>query len=122
MAENSAPHLPPEVALASEKLVRGMGLVQSTAVNMLDWAGAYRFQPARVLLAAIGIPTLVIWGENSHPAARRANQLVAQCTGASVMMLRGASHFMITTHAAEVARALAQHVTEYAGADLRLSA
>jgi pimeloyl-ACP methyl ester carboxylesterase len=95
---------------------------ETTAVNMLDWAGAYRFQPARASLAAIGVPTLVIWGENSHPAARRANQLVAQCTGASVVMLRGASHFMITTHAPEVAHALTQHVTTLAAPDLRLSA
>jgi pimeloyl-ACP methyl ester carboxylesterase len=95
---------------------------ETTAVNMLDWASAYRFQPARALLAGIGVPTLVGWGENSHPAARRANQLLAQCTGACVVTFRGAAHFMIATHAAEVARALAQHVTAHAGAKLRLSA
>jgi pimeloyl-ACP methyl ester carboxylesterase len=89
---------------------------------MQDWASAYRFQPARASLAAIGVPTLVGWGENSHPAARRANQLLAQCTGACVVTLRGAAHFMIATHAAEVACALAQHVTAHAGAKLRLSA
>ncbi|PYX85163.1 MAG: hypothetical protein DMG70_04555 [Acidobacteria bacterium] len=34
LAENSAPHLPQEIAGPSQKLVRGMGLVQSTAVRV----------------------------------------------------------------------------------------
>jgi pimeloyl-ACP methyl ester carboxylesterase len=95
---------------------------QTTATNILDWAAAFRFQPARTLLAAIDLPTLVIWGENSHPAVQRVNQLLAQCTGASVVTLGGAAHFMIATHAAEVARALSIHITAHARADLRLSA
>src|SRR5438874_26731 len=36
LADNSTPHLPSEITLVSEELVRGMGLVQSTAVNMLE--------------------------------------------------------------------------------------
>ena len=60
MAENSAPHLPPEIAGASEKLVRGMGLVQSTAVNMLEMIGIGPFITIGVILSAMGGPQAVL--------------------------------------------------------------
>ena len=60
MADNSAPSLPPEVALASEKLVRGMGLVQSTAVNMLEMIGIGPFITIGVILSAMGGPQAVL--------------------------------------------------------------
>jgi pimeloyl-ACP methyl ester carboxylesterase len=63
------------------------------------------------LLAKIDIPVLVLWGENSHPAVRRAKQLLAQCTKARAVTIGGAAHFMISTHPEEVARTLAQHVS-----------
>jgi pimeloyl-ACP methyl ester carboxylesterase len=84
--------------------------IASTATNMLDWASAYNFRPTRAELMTIEIPTLVGWGENSHPAVTRANQLLAQCTRATPLCFAGASHFMISTHAEEVARALARHL------------
>ena len=55
----------------------------TTATNVLDWATAYGFRPTRATLAAIAIPTLVLWGERSHPAVAPTNQLLAQCTAAS---------------------------------------
>jgi pimeloyl-ACP methyl ester carboxylesterase len=96
--------------------------VATTGVNILDWAAGYGFRLTPALLAQIGIPTLVLWGENSHPAVRRANQLLAQCTDASVAAIGGAAHFMISTHADEVALALARHVTARARPHLRISA
>ncbi len=60
MAENSAPHLPPEIAGASEKLVRGMGLVQSTAVNMLEMIGIGPFITIGVILSAMGGPQAIL--------------------------------------------------------------
>ena len=60
MAENSAPHLPPEIAGASQKLVRGMGLVQSTAVNMLEMIGIGPFITIGVILSAMGGPQAVL--------------------------------------------------------------
>lgn len=95
--------------------------VKTTAVNVLDWASAYGFHATPAVLANIEIPTLVLWGQYSHPAARRANQLLAQCTDGSAVMLSGASHFMISTHADEVARELAGHITARTGADPRPS-
>src|ERR1700722_1195880 len=84
--------------------------IETTATNILDWASGYGFRLTRPLLAKIDIPTLVLWGENSHPAVQRTNQLLAQCTRASAVAIGGAAHFMISTHAEEVARTLASHV------------
>jgi amino acid transporter len=58
--DNSSPYLPPEIAAASQKLVRGMGLVQSTAVNMLDMVGIGPFITIGVILSAMGGPQAVL--------------------------------------------------------------
>jgi hypothetical protein len=42
--------------------------VQTTPVNILDWASAYSFALSAASLAAVDIPTLVIRGGASHPA------------------------------------------------------
>jgi pimeloyl-ACP methyl ester carboxylesterase len=85
--------------------------VETTAVNILDWASAYGFRLSRALLATIETPTLVLWGGTSHPAVQRANELVGECIpNASVATIDGAAHFLITTHANQVADTLAAHV------------
>ena len=85
--------------------------METTPVNLLDWASAYGFELTPALLATIKIPALVLWGEASHPAAKRANELLAQCMpNASIAEIAGAAHFMISTHAGEVADMIAQHV------------
>jgi pimeloyl-ACP methyl ester carboxylesterase len=96
--------------------------IETTPANILDWASAYGFQPTRSLLAKIDMPILVLWGENSHPAVQRTNQLLAQCTKASAVAIGGAAHFMISTHAEEVARTLAQHVSAATRPHLQSSA
>ena len=84
---------------------------QTTPANLLDWASAYGFELTPGLLATVGIPTLVLWGEASHPAAKRANELLGQCIPrAAVATIAGAAHFMIATHAKEVADVIDQHV------------
>src|SRR6202050_1421663 len=55
-SENPAANLPPEIAGPSQKLVRGMGLAQSTAVNMLNMIGIGPFITIGVILAAMGGP------------------------------------------------------------------
>ena len=85
--------------------------VQTTAVNMLDWASAYDFQPTEAALATVRVPSLVVRGENSHPAVQRANELLAQCLpDASLATLTTASHFMIATHAEYVASLIVRRV------------
>lgn len=60
MAELSASDLPPEIAGPSQKLVRGMGLVQSTSVNMLEMIGIGPFITIGVILSAMGGPQAVL--------------------------------------------------------------
>ena len=84
--------------------------VETTSVNILDWASAYGFAlPAS--LAAVKIPTLVIRGGASHPAVQRANALLSECMSrAALATIETAAHFMIATHPNEVGRLIAQHV------------
>ncbi len=84
--------------------------VETTPVNMLDWASAYGFAPPASSLATIKIPALVVRGRDSHPAVKRANALLAECMGrATLVTLDDAAHFMIATHPKEVARLIAEH-------------
>jgi pimeloyl-ACP methyl ester carboxylesterase len=84
--------------------------LETTAVNMLDWASAYGFPLSAAALASIDIPVLVLWGELSHPAVQRANALLAAgIIGAVSIEIKAAAHFMIATHADEVSRLIARH-------------
>ena len=85
--------------------------IETTPVNVLDWASVYGFQPSADALAALRIPTLVISGGDSHPAMQRANALLAASLGdAEHITLEGAAHFMIATHPENVALLIASHV------------
>jgi pimeloyl-ACP methyl ester carboxylesterase len=85
--------------------------VETTPVNLLDGASAYGFRLTSALLAAVATPTLVVWGEASHPAAQRANALLGQhISNATTSTVAGAAHFMIMTHAKQVADLLAHRV------------
>jgi pimeloyl-ACP methyl ester carboxylesterase len=84
---------------------------ETTAVNIRDWASAFGFALSPGTLASIDIPCLVAWGERSHPAARRANSLLGASLKTSICVeVGGAAHFMIATHAPEVAQLVASHV------------
>jgi pimeloyl-ACP methyl ester carboxylesterase len=85
--------------------------VDTTAVNVRDWASAYGFALTPALLSKINTPTLVAWGENSHPCVKRANELLGRSiSGATLATIPGAAHFMIATHAGEVAGLVAGHL------------
>jgi pimeloyl-ACP methyl ester carboxylesterase len=85
--------------------------VETTPVNILDWASAYGWALSAASLAAIETPVLVVRGGASHPAVQRANALLGEgIRGAALATIDAAAHFMITTHANEVARLVAQHV------------
>jgi pimeloyl-ACP methyl ester carboxylesterase len=84
---------------------------ETTAVNILDWASAFAFPLGAEALGTLALPVLVVYGSVSHPAAQRANALLAECIeGASLSAIEGAAHFMIATHAAETAELIASHV------------
>jgi len=85
--------------------------VETTAVNILDWASAYEFPLSAAALRSIDLPVLVLWGEASHPAVQRANALLAGCLSQAVSAeIKGAAHFMIASHADQLSRLIAQHV------------
>jgi pimeloyl-ACP methyl ester carboxylesterase len=85
--------------------------IDATPVNILDWSSAYGFALTPALLGTVQLPALVLWGEASHPAARRANELLGRhMPNALALAIPGAAHFMIATHANEVAGAIARHV------------
>jgi pimeloyl-ACP methyl ester carboxylesterase len=83
--------------------------VETTAVNILDWASAYGFPLPATALAALDLPVLVVRGGASHPAVQRANALLAEGLGAKLATIEGAAHFMIATHAPELAQLIAAH-------------
>jgi pimeloyl-ACP methyl ester carboxylesterase len=85
--------------------------VETTAVNILDWASAYGFPLPAAVLAAVDLPVLVLQGGASHPAIQRANTLLSErIPGAACVTIGDAAHFMIATHAHQVARLIARHV------------
>jgi pimeloyl-ACP methyl ester carboxylesterase len=85
--------------------------VEMTPVNILDWASAYGFPLSPSALEAVNIHVLVLRGGTTHPAMQRANELLSiHIRGASLVTIAGAAHFMISTHADDVAHAIAQHV------------
>ena len=93
--------------------------IETTPVNMLDWACAFSFRLSPVELAAINVPIHVIVGGAGHPAVLRANWLLSHwIQGASMTTIAGAAHFMISTHAVDVAHAIAAHVGGLSQADL----
>jgi len=84
--------------------------VATTPVNIADWASAYGFALSADVLSSVDLPALVVCGETSHPAMRKLCALVSECIGgASNATIDGAAHFMIATHASEVARLVAEH-------------
>jgi pimeloyl-ACP methyl ester carboxylesterase len=87
--------------------------IETTAANLLDWESAYGFRLTPASLAAVKIPTLVLWGETSHPAARRANDLLSRhIPRADHATIAGASHFMIATHPKHFADLIVRHVEQ----------
>ena len=86
--------------------------VETTPVNMLDWACAYDQPLSPEMLAAIEVPVSVAVGARSHPAICRANGLVAMSIeGATFKTVAGAAHFMISTHPTHVAELIEASVT-----------
>ncbi len=85
--------------------------VETTEVNLRDWQSAYGFDLTPATLAAMNCSTLVIRGGKSHPAMQRVTMRLAEyIAGARLVTVEAAAHFMITTHAADVATIIARHV------------
>jgi len=87
--------------------------VATTPVNLLDWICGYSFHLTPACLAKVEVPTLVMCGEASHPAMKRATALLSQCLAKGCLAtIEGAAHFMIATHATAVADEIERHVAQ----------
>ena len=85
--------------------------VETTPVNILDWESAYGFPLSAATLATIKIPVLFCWGSESHSAVKCANVLLSDSIArSSRTTIQGAAHFMIATHANELAQLISNHI------------
>lgn len=101
--------------------VRGYA-IETTPVNIRDWASAYGFPLSAAALSGIEIPLLVVRGGGSSAAMQRASAVLNErIRGSALATIDGAAHFMIATHAGETARLIARHV-DRAEANLSLPA
>ena len=97
--------------------------VETTPVNILDWATAYGFPITASALAKVDLPVLVIRGGASHPAVQRANERLAELLErARLATIGGATHFMIATHSDDVARLVAHTIQAVPDDQLRIEA
>jgi len=88
-------------------------IVATTPTNLLDWSSAWCFDVPLAACAGITAPSLFVRGECGHPAVRRIAEVLNDLvSGSSLVTVPGASHFMITTHAADVARLIGEHVAK----------
>jgi pimeloyl-ACP methyl ester carboxylesterase len=87
--------------------------VRTTPVNLRDWASGYGFPLPPRLLHRLDLPVQVVCGADSHPAVKRANQLLDLHLplAASLVAVPDAAHFMIATHAQSVAGIVRRFVT-----------
>ena len=91
-------------------------IVATTPANILDWASGMGFDEPFAAYAGIAVPTLVMRGEQGHPAVRLADEILSRALSeASLATVAGASHFMIATHASEVASLIGEHVSKAEG-------
>ena len=80
-------------------------------MNILDWKSWERFPLSPDMLRDLSVPTLVVCGGASPAAMQRAGGvLAASIPHSAATVVQGAAHFMIATHAGEVAQLIARHI------------
>lgn len=81
------------------------------AANLMDWLGALAFRPDLSRLARHDGPIAIVRGEHANPAmVAICDHLSALGPQATLDVVAGATHFLVTTHPAECAALLAQTV------------
>lgn len=79
-------------------------VMATTAVNVADWLCAKPFEPPLDAYRRIGVPVAVVRGGSGHPAMRRiAEILSATMPCAAMTSISDGSHFLPSTHPAEIA-------------------
>jgi pimeloyl-ACP methyl ester carboxylesterase len=86
-------------------------IVATTAVNVRDWSSGTAFEPSQETLRSIDIPTTVVRGEKSHPSMLRIAELLHDSIPAAhLVTIEGGSHFLPSSHPAEIAALIRQQV------------
>ncbi len=86
-------------------------IVATTSVNVCDWSSGMSFAPTKAQLQAIAVPTTVVRGGSSHPAMQRiAERLHEAIPRAELVTIADGSHFLPTSHPAEIASLVRQQV------------
>jgi pimeloyl-ACP methyl ester carboxylesterase len=86
-------------------------IVATTPVNVRDWSSGTPFEPSRETLQSIDIPTTVVRGGSSHPAMRRIAELLQEAIpAAQLVTIEGGSHFLPSSHPAEIAALVQRQV------------
>jgi pimeloyl-ACP methyl ester carboxylesterase len=94
-------------------------IVTNTATNVLDWSSTWGFDAPLAAYARITAPSLFVRGERGHPALYRIAEVLTDAVStSSLVTVPGASHFMIATHAPDVARLIREHVATHRDAAL----
>ncbi len=79
-------------------------IVATTAANVRDWSSGTPFEPSKKMLQSVDVPTTVVRGGNTHPAMRRIAELLHDSIPAArLVTIEGGSHFLPSSHPAEIA-------------------
>jgi pimeloyl-ACP methyl ester carboxylesterase len=90
--------------------VRGY-IVATAPVNVRDWTSGTPFEPSRATLQSIDFPTTVVRGGLGHPAMRRIAELLRDSIpAAKLVTVEDGSHFLPSSHPAEIAALVRRHV------------
>jgi pimeloyl-ACP methyl ester carboxylesterase len=88
-------------------------VMATSAANILDWRSGLGVDAPLPSYSGVAIPSLVIRGGRGHAyIARSAEILSSAMPNASLVTVPGAAHSMVTTHPAEVAKLIADHVSK----------
>jgi len=86
-------------------------VVATTAANLRDWSSGTPFEPSKETLKSIDIATTIVRGGISHPAMRRIAELLHESIpAAQLVTIEGGSHFLPSSHPAEIAELVRRQV------------
>ena len=83
--------------------------------NILDWRSAAGFKPTVSEYAAIDVPTTVVRGEFAiKPMVDLCDEVSKAVPEASLKIVKGSGHFLISTHSQECAAIIDDHMHNFA--------
>jgi pimeloyl-ACP methyl ester carboxylesterase len=87
-------------------------MIRTTPTNILDWSAHWAFRTTLAEYASIKIPTLLVYGGETHAAMRNAAHILSRhIPAAKLAEVPLARHFLITTHPRECAALIEGHVS-----------